>query len=80
MFTSGTRPTRRPDSLSREGRGSSGSSSDTLCLLLGFHVPDGEIPFGRALPSLSLFRVMLGSNRRAEVGGTESRTPGFAEA
>jgi len=79
-LTSGARPFLRSGSFSRDGRGSSGSSSDTLCLLLGFQALDGDVPLGRTLPSLSLLRVMFGSNRRADVGGTESRMLGFAAA
>ena len=82
---SGLRPFARAGLLvssSREGTGWSGSRSESLCLLLGLYVFEGLGSFGRALPSLCLLRFIefVGSNRRADEGGTESRIPGPEEA
>jgi len=67
-------------SISREGRGSSGSRPRTRCLLFGLESPASEQPFDRLISSLSRLRDVLGSNRRAEVGGTESRIFGCFDA
>lgn len=85
-LVSGFRPLPRaglpiPRSRSQEGTGWSGSRSETLCLLFGLYALEGLGLFGRGLPSLSLLRfIFAGSNRRADVGGTESRIPGIDEA
>lgn len=61
------------DSISREGRGWSGSSSN-LCLLFEFLALGGPEELRAVLPSLDLLRIFVfeGLKRNAEVGGTDS--------